>query len=46
VQGLYSLLRFDLVDLFTDPLTVQQVRLCTAITWCIAVVIIAVVGLR
>jgi hypothetical protein len=33
-------------DLFADPLTVQQVRLCTAITWCIAVVIIAVVGLR
>ncbi|WP_313246983.1 hypothetical protein [Stenotrophomonas rhizophila] len=49
VQGLFSLLSFDLVDLvdlFTEPLTVQQVRLCTAITWCIAVVIIAVVGLR
>jgi hypothetical protein len=46
VQGLFSLLSFDLVDLFTEPLTVQQVRLCTAMTWCIAVVIIAVVGLR
>jgi hypothetical protein len=46
VQGLFSLLSFDLIDLFTEPLTAQQVRLCTAITWCIAVVIITVVGLR
>ncbi len=46
VQGLFSLLSFDLIDLFTEPLTAQQVRLCAAITWCIAVVIITVVGLR
>ncbi len=46
VQGLFSLLSFDLIDLFTEPLTAQQVRLCMAITWCIAMVIITVVGLR
>lgn len=46
VQGLFSLLTFDLVDLFTEPMTVQQVRLCTAITWCISVVIIVLCATR
>ncbi|MCF7749713.1 hypothetical protein KQ945_03060 [Bacillus subtilis subsp. subtilis] len=46
VQGWFSLLGFDLVDLFTEPLSVQQVRLCTAITWCMSVVIIVVCATR
>lgn len=46
VQGLFSLLSFDLVDLFTEPLTVQQVRLCTAIIWCMSVVVIVLCATR
>ncbi|MNK12138.1 hypothetical protein D3C87_301950 [compost metagenome] len=46
VQGLCALLEFDLATLFTEPLTVHHVRLCTAITWCISGVVIGVIGLR
>jgi len=46
VQGLFSLLTFDLIDLFTEPLSVQQVRLCVAIIWCISAVLAVLLALR
>lgn len=46
VRGIFSLLTFDLIDLFTEPLSAQQVRLCVAITWCIAAVIAVLLAMR
>lgn len=46
VRGLFSLLTFDLIDMLTDAMTAQQVRLCVAIIWCLTAGVAVALSLR